>query len=111
MAPIQRLQLRLRKVEERVETLDQKMEREHQHIFRVIVTQRENIQQAFSQINMALLEQEMQYRAMMALTKESFAELKSSLAEATSSIQDLAQLFEDHERRLRRLEEGPPPTA
>lgn len=93
-----------------MQAVDQKMEREH-HLTRVMATQRENIQQAFSQINLALLEQEMQYRSYTQATKESFQELRVSLSEATESLQDLAQLMEDHEQRLKRLEEGRPPAA
>jgi hypothetical protein len=83
-------------LEERV-----KLEREHQHLLQVMATQRENIGRAFSQVQTALLEQEMT--------------LRTHLQNIHIILQELVARVDEHEawkqrveERLDRLERQPP---
>ena len=82
-------------LEERVKRL----ERDYDHVLNVMATQRENIGKAFSQVQTALLEQEMT--------------LRTHLQKVQATLQEMAAQVDEHqawrvrvEERLSRLEEG-----
>lgn len=95
---------RLRRVEERLDNLEHRVQRGHNHLVNVMATQREIIQKAFDQINLALIEQEMAVRGQ-------FQDVNAGLGELRESLQDLLEEVADHEARLKRLEEGDQPAA
>ncbi|MCE7870721.1 hypothetical protein DYH09_10115 [bacterium CPR1] len=82
-------------LEERVKRL----ERDYDHVLNVMAAQRENIGKAFSQVQTALLEQEMT--------------LRTHLQKVQATLQEMAAQVDEHqawrvrvEERLGRLEEG-----
>ncbi len=80
-------------LEERVK----KLERDYEHLLRVMATQRENIGLAFGQVQTALLEQELTVR--------------SHLGNVQVLLSDVAETLDAHELRLSTLEKREPPAA
>lgn len=87
-------------LEERVKRL----ERDYDHVLNVMAAQRENIGKAFSQVQTALLEQEMT--------------LRTHLQKVQATLQEMAAQVDEHqawrvrvEERLSRLEGGASPAA
>ncbi|MGE0495190.1 MAG: hypothetical protein AB7S38_38650 [Vulcanimicrobiota bacterium] len=90
--------------DERLERLEQRVERDDQHLERVIVTQREIVQKAFDQVNLALLEQQIGLKAFADNTRDSLRELielmKGQRAENDRELEAI-------KARLDRLESPP----
>ncbi|MEW6282427.1 MAG: hypothetical protein AB1758_27715 [Candidatus Eremiobacterota bacterium] len=75
----------------------ERMERSNQHVLRTLATQREIVEKALQQVQIAMLQQEVA--------------LQSHMLCCTESWTGLDTILEDHERRLRRLEDGGTPAA
>lgn len=60
---------------ERLKRLEERVERDYNHLERVIAPQREIVEKAFDQVNLALLEQQIGLKAFADNTRESLREL------------------------------------
>ncbi len=92
--PIRRLQNQLARMES-------ERKRDHEHFLLVMATQRERIDKAFSEVSLALLEQELAVRQRLTQSDEAVTRLGASVLE---SLTRHDARLSDIEDRLRRLE-------
>lgn len=99
---------RFRGIEARLDSVERKVERNHQHVLTVMATQREIIQKAFSDVNVALLTQEVAFNSQFTALREGLSEVKASVIELGQATVDAVAELDD---RVTRLEQGRPPAA
>jgi len=93
--------------DKRLKRLEQRMERSHQHLERVLLTQRENVEKGFDQVKIALLEQELALRKYGSETRESMTDLTDTVRDLRSSSVTTTAEIDDIKKRLDRLENPP----
>jgi hypothetical protein len=87
-------------IEERLKRLEARVERDYQHLERVMSTQREIVQKAFDQVNLALLEQQMALKAHSDGVKEALSEVVQLVSGTVAEIDHIKE-------RLDKLENPP----
>ncbi|MHB2020286.1 MAG: hypothetical protein ACYCW6_25400 [Candidatus Xenobia bacterium] len=90
-------------IEERLKRIEVRLDRDYQHLETVVATQREIVQKAFDQVNLALLEQQMAFRTYAESTRENLQDLRELVLIAHTEISEI-------KKRLDKLEH-PPTTA
>jgi hypothetical protein len=99
---------RLRRVELKLNQMDQNFKRGHEHLLNVMASQRDRIDRAFdtvkNEVRFALLDQDVALRGEL-LT------LRAGLSDLREGLLDVTEALGDHELRLQRLENLSPPAA
>lgn len=94
--------------EERLKTLQRRVEREGHHFRAALAANRGIMEKAFTEMRLAFLEQAALERSHSLQSERSHSELSQLVAEERAAQEAILQ---DHEERLRRLEERLEPPA
>lgn len=92
---------------QRLQRLEAQVDRGYRHLENVLLTQREVVQTAFAQVNLALLEQHLAIAQHGETTRASLHDLADLHRDTASEIESLRQDTEDLKRRVERLENPP----
>ncbi|MHB2019964.1 MAG: hypothetical protein ACYCW6_23740 [Candidatus Xenobia bacterium] len=87
----------MERLEQRLNELESKMERNNRHLLDVMATHRETVEKALQQVQVALLEQHMTIRSHILSNEETF---KDMMVEVKTTLADF-------DKRLNRLEKPP----
>ncbi len=94
----------IRRIEERLERVETRLERSHQHVIGALGIQRERVERAFDEVKLAMLEQEL-------ALKSHLNDMRTEVRELGEILGDVTRMLGQHEERLARLERDRPPAA